>query len=261
MGTYTDAARGGALDSSEIDQVIDRLGEILDWSWESESRIGYFAAMYRRVTKAVKEAIEAGEFKDPERMTRLDVVFANRYIEAVEQHREGRRPTEAWAVSFQASTRPRLLIVQQLLTGINAHINLDLGIAAATVAPGDELMTLRDDFDTINEVLGRLVEAFVGEVEQVSPWIRFLGRIGGRSERIVIKFSIDRARDEAWDVARRLASEPQPEWPRIIDDRDGVVAKFGRFLQRPGTFLPIGLLIIRLRETNDVRRVIDGLSE
>ena len=105
------------------------------------------------------------------------------------------------------------------------------------------------------------MEAFVDEVEQVSPWIRYLGMIGGRSERIVIKFSIDHARDEAWDMAKRLAPIAQPEWSPIIEERDRLVAKFGRFLQRPGIFLPVGLLIIRLRETNDVRLVIDGLTE
>jgi hypothetical protein len=249
------------MTDSTIDEVIERLDEIVAWSLEHESRIGYFAAMYRKVTVAVKVAIADGEFEDAERMTRLDVLFANRYIAAVDLHRQNRAPTESWAASFRGCARRRLIIVQQLLTGMNAHINLDLGIAAATVAPGDQLADLQSDFNTINDVLSRLVGSFVDDVEHFSPWIRLLGRIGDRSQGVIIKFSIDRARDEAWELAESLAAAPQDRWPQIIQDRDLVVARFGQFLQNPGTFLPIGLLIIRARETNDVARVISGLAD
>ncbi len=249
------------MTDSTIDEVIERLDEIVAWSLEHESRIGYFAAMYRKVTVAVKVAIADGEFEDAERMTRLDVLFANRYIDAVDLHRHNRAPTEPWAASFRGCARRRLIIGRQLLTGMNAHINLDLGIAAATVAPGDQLADLQSDFNTINDVLSRLVGSFVDDVERFSPWIRLLGRIGGRSQGVIIKFSIDRARDEAWELAESLAAAPQDRWPQIIQDRDLVVARFGQFLQNPGTFLPIGLLIIRARETNDVARVISGLAD
>ena len=150
--------------------------------------------------------------------------------------------------------------MQQLLTGMNAHINLDLGIAAATVAPGGDLDDLHADFDKINEVLARMTNRFVENVEAVSPWIKFLDRIGGRAEQHVIKFSIDVARDEAWRLASQLAPLPADEWPSVIGARDNWSAGFGRFVLRPGTFLPFGLFVIRLRETNDIVRVIDLLS-
>lgn len=243
-----------------IEEVIADLDQIIAWSLEEENRIGYFAAMYRKVTAAVGQAITAGEFEDAARMTTLDVVFADRYIAAFHEQRSLAHPTESWAVAFRGNRRRRLLIVQQLLTGMNAHINLDLGIAAATVAPGSEIAGLRNDFNTINDVLGRLVEGFVAEVERFSPWIRMLGHIGGRSQGVVIKFSIDRARDEAWEFAETLAAAPPEDWQAMIAARDVTVARFGQFLQHPGTFLPLGLLVIRARETNDVRRVIKGFA-
>lgn len=243
-----------------IDEVISDLDEIIAWSLQEESRAGYFAAMYRKVTVAVGQAIAADEFEDSARMTELDVVFADRYIAAFHEQRSSQHPTDSWAVAFRGNARKRLLIVQQLLTGMNAHINLDLGIAAAAVAPGRELVGLRNDFNTINDVLGRLVEGFVADVERFSPWIRILGHIGGRSQGVVIKFSIDKARDEAWEVAESLAAAAPGDWPAMIAERDAAVARFGQFLQHPGTFLPFGLLLIRARETNDVRSVITGLA-
>lgn len=62
---------------------------------QSQSRLGYFAALYNRVTMAVRDGIHAGAFDDTERMARLDVVFANRSIAAYEQFRGGGRDLRA----------------------------------------------------------------------------------------------------------------------------------------------------------------------
>ena len=40
---------------------------------------------------------------------------------------------------------------------MNAHINLDLGIAAAKVMEGKDIQNLKDDFDKINDILSSLV--------------------------------------------------------------------------------------------------------
>jgi len=246
--------------ANAIDPIIDRLTEIVGWARDRENRIGYFAAMYRRVTISVKEAIEAGEFEDAARMTRLDVAFAQRYIDAFEQFEVGGEPTSAWRVSFDATAKRRPVIIQQLLTGMNAHINLDLGIAAATVCPGAELGPLERDFIKINEVLARMIDGLVADVAEVSPWIGIINRFRGAGHRLVIKFSIDVARVEAWKLANELAPLPRTGWPDPMRARDDWTAGFGKFLLRPGWLLSAALLIVRVRESNDVRRVIDVLS-
>src|SRR5204863_6652854 len=103
---------------------------------------------YERVTSNVRHALIAGTvFDDNPRMERLDVVFANRFIEAWEQRVGGGSPTESWAVAFTLLEDPGPLVIQHLMIGMNAHINLDLGIAAATVAPTPaQLDALQPDF-------------------------------------------------------------------------------------------------------------------
>ncbi len=246
---------------TEVDRVIERLGEVVDWSRVEPSRAGYFAALYRMVTIAVKERILAGDFDDAERMARLDAVFAQRYLDAFDRWQAGEAPTASWQVAFDGAARWRPIVVQQLVAGINAHINLDLGIAAATVAPGDSLHGLRDDFRRINSLLAGLVNRVVDDIGSVSPWIWLLDRIGGRKDSWLIGFSIDRARDEAWALATTLAGLPEAEWPAEIEKRDRKIAGLGRFLYRPGYFLPWGLLLIRLKESSDIPRVIDVLGD
>lgn len=245
---------------ADIDAVLTRLDDALDDMRQEESRAGYFAAMYRKVTLAVREAVVAGRFADGARMARLDRVFAERYLDAWEQWRTGAQPTASWRAAFEASERWRPIIVQHLLVGMNAHINLDLGIAAAVVAPGSDLSGLRGDFDTINDILGELVDGFMGDVEEVSPWIGFLDRIGGRTDQALVRFSIELARRQAWSMAEQLAAKNQADWGSLIAARDASTARLTKTILTPGRFLPAGLLLIRLRESNDVPRVIDLLG-
>jgi len=245
---------------NEIEQVIAELEQIVQTCRARENRAGYFAAMYLAVTREIKVAVDAGRFQDGPRMEKLDQVFAGRYIDAFYTNQAGGAPTESWAVSFEAARRWRPIIIQQLLIGMNAHINLDLGIAAAEVAPGDQIDSLRSDFDTINDVLSSMTKRFTQNVAAVSPWIKLLDRIGGKPEQEIIRFSIDIARDEAWELATELAPLPADAWPEKIAARDRTTAELGRFVWKPGMFLSAGLFVIRARESNDVVTVIDTLG-
>ena len=68
-----------------IDEVIIRLDEIIEDAITEESRLGYFAALYNRVTIAIREGIRDDAFDDNQSMERLDIAFANRYIEAYDR--------------------------------------------------------------------------------------------------------------------------------------------------------------------------------
>jgi len=60
-----------------IDDVIAQLTKIVDEARTTSSRLGYFAALYRKVTIQVKRGILQGQFRDGPRMEKLDVVFAS----------------------------------------------------------------------------------------------------------------------------------------------------------------------------------------
>src|SRR5579864_1769500 len=83
-----------------IEQVIHALDDIIAWAWTEKSRIGYFAALYRRVTCSVKAGIDQGKFQNGPLMEQLDVIFANRYLQAYEQFRAGQAPTLSWQLAF-----------------------------------------------------------------------------------------------------------------------------------------------------------------
>lgn len=247
------------MTANSISEVIDQLDDIIDRSRAEESRIGFFAALYRKVTIQVKEGIAAGRFDDGPRMERLDVLFASRYLDALERYRKGEQPSKCWQVAFQAADSWRLIILQHLLLGINAHINLDLGIAAAQTSPGQQLHDLKPDFDRINEILSDLLDEVQKDIDSLSPWIGLLDRVAGRTDEAVMNFSLGRARAAAWGVAATLAAATPEEALLEIDKVDDEIAGLARLIRNPGWLIRVPLFVIRLGERRSIRKVIDTL--
>ena len=247
------------IPSPTIDDVIARLDAVLDRCIRERCRLGYFAALYRDVTVQVRAAIVAGEFDDGPRMERLDVTFASRYLDALERFWRGEPPTRSWLVAFRSAYRWRPVVLQHLLLGMNAHINLDLGIAAALTAPGAELPALRADFERITGLLQGMIGGQEQRLERVSPWLGLVDRVGGRGEERIVGFAIGEAREIAWRAAQRLALVAPAEREREIALQDTAVALLAQAIQSPGPLLASALEIVRIAERKRVPAVIEAL--
>ena len=244
-----------------IAEVVDRLTEITQWARRTGNRLGFFAALYRTVTMEVQRGIADGRFADPARMERLDVIFARRYLNAFDSYQRGEPIPRSWRIAFETSMRWRPIVLQHLLLGINAHINMDLGIAAATVAPGASLPELRGDFDEINVVLGGLIAGVQAEISSISPWINLFGAVAGDTDDALVGFNLRIARKVAWDVANRLAPIDQAAWQPDIEAVDLQAALLGRALAMPPVLTSAALLVVRARETSTTARIIDVLMD
>jgi hypothetical protein len=213
------------------------------------------------VTVEVARRIDDGEFDDGLRMAGLDVAFANRYLEAYSARAEDRAMTDAWRVAFDAAESWWPVVLQHLLLGMNAHINLDLGIAAARTAPGAAIAGLQGDFMRINQVLAALVDGTRAQLTTIWPRLRWVERLEGR-DRAIVNFSMTKARDCAWDVARRLAPLAPAAQEAEIARLDGEIAALGRRVWKPGVGpLRWALAWVRLGEPRSVDRIIDALTE
>jgi hypothetical protein len=241
---------------TNIDEVIARLEEIVEECIARGDRLGYFAALYNRVTEAVKAGIANGEFQDGPRMERLDVIFASRYIAAYDAYRAGEMPSRSWLKAFAAAENAEHIVLQHLLIGMNAHIGLDLGIAAARVAPGDELAGLRTDFDRINTLLATLTPVVELEIDQVSPRFDELSKLTPRLDLRLVGFGMDEARMEAWSFAQALAPlAPQQQVARMAA-RDDEVSLLGDVILVDG----VVERLIRGKESTDVAQTIRVLA-
>ncbi len=244
-----------------IDRVIARLSEILAQAKAERSRLGYFPALYRKVTESIKQGIADGIFDDGARMERLDILFAQRYLDAYGAYRAGGSPVRSWQYAFEATAQRWPIVLQHLLLAINAHINLDLGIAAArTVESPDRLPALRGDFDRINEILARLVGGVKDELAQIWMTLRLLNRYLGRVEDSIINFSLKKSREYAWSVAETLVPLRPEDQERAISELDAKALKLARLVRHPGVVGGTVTKIIRLGERGSIPRIIDILS-
>jgi hypothetical protein len=243
-----------------IADVLVALDSIVDRSLTEASRFGYFAALYRGVTRRVKEGIASGRFEDGPRMERLDVVFALRYLDAYDAFRAAKAVPACWTIAFRACANPLPLILQHLLAGMNAHINFDLGIAAAEVAPDrDSLDSLKHDFDEINQVLAE--EAFGVEkmLVEVSPMLKLLIGAELLDRNRIVNFDMGKARACAWQAAIGLVGDPAGRGVRTTV-LDAATALLGNALLYPPPTLALKLAPVRAAERTDVRSAIEVLG-
>ncbi len=236
---------------------INHLIEILDEIIEKESRegspMGYFPALYRKVTVEVKDRIKDNYFEDGKRMENLDVGFANRYLEAYYSFQVREPITKSWELAFRAAGDYHPIVLQHLFLGMNAHINLDLGIVASEIAPGRKINGLKNDFDKINDILASLVDEVQNELSKIWPLLKLIDAGAGKIDEAISDFSIDVARRGAWNIAKDLAQISKPlERKAYITAVDKRVYEFGKRIYLPRIPIKWLVRIIRWTERGNV---------
>jgi hypothetical protein len=239
-----------------VDGVIANLEDIITESIATGSRLGYFAALYKRMTMAIRDGILAGKFQDNARMERLDVTFANRYLVTREQYFAGELQGQSWLQAYSATNSSQYTVLQQLLVGINPHIMIDLGVAAARTCPGDQFAGLEHDFNTVNAVILSLFPVIDAELDELSPFQNFVDHsfLGWIKDK-AIDLSIDAGRQSSWDFAKSLAYLDLPAQAIAIGHRDLEALAAGACILKD----PMAA-IARKRESSDVRHNIQVLN-
>jgi hypothetical protein len=243
-----------------VDDVLAALREVVDDAARTSDRLGYFAALYRRVTVAVARAIERGDFDDGERMDRLDATFAGRYLSALRDWRAGGEISRSWRVAFRAADESGPVLVQHLVLGVNAHINLDLAVAAAQTCPGDGIADLERDFHRVNDILVATLADAQEAVADLSPMFGVLDVVLGRMDEAVIGFDIVRARRQAWEAAELLARQPADAAAATERLLDRYATGLGRIVLAPPFPMPAALELLRATERTPVGESVRRLD-
>ncbi|MFD0278146.1 DUF5995 family protein [Kitasatospora sp. NPDC127111] len=185
----------------EVDRMVGRLRGIGRGLPPSDG-VAVFNRMYLTVTEAVRDRLARPYFADPAAMAELDVVFAGRYLLAVDAVAAGRRPPACWRPLFELRGHPGVHPLQFALAGMNAHIQHDLPLAVLDTCRrlGRPPERLADDYHRINGLLAA-VETAVRE--QLMPGPDLLERAEPLTH-LVGAWSVDAARDAAWASVRAL---------------------------------------------------------
>ena len=210
--------------------------------------------MYLAVTETIRGRAESGRFVDAARMERFVGSFADRYVRAYDGWRAGTGCPLSWRAAFEATRRWRPVILQHLLLGMNAHINLDLGVTASALGDGGALEAVRVDFDAMNDVLAELVDGCQQALNEVSPWLDLADHIGGGGDETMIRFSLIVARRQAWSTATRLAAMSERRRDAEIAAVDRATAGVAHVVEHPGFGASSLLLLVRAHAPRRTRR-------
>jgi hypothetical protein len=210
---------------------------------------GVFATTYLELTRELRRRLDAdpGLFADPEYLYTEDALFADVYLRTVQAWNAGQRVAPAWRISFEQAESGQLTGAQEMLLGINAHVQNDMPFVMAELGlrepDGD---SRKSDHEVMNDVLNSAYDSVVrgvgsrfdptmsltnpeaivvddiGGLEVARGWRELVWRNAERllaarteAQRAVVAASIE-ANAALW--ARAISAAPVPGIRQVRDD-------------------------------------------
>lgn len=130
-----------------------------------------FSTTYHVLTKQLYQDVLDGrvkrEYRSPKFLYSEDALFANVYFRAVRAYENGDEVAAAWRIAFETAERGDTGAVQDMLLGINAHVQNDMPFVLAHLGLRDRRGDSRKaDHDVANGALNRAYEDVVAEVKR-----------------------------------------------------------------------------------------------
>lgn len=244
-----------------IEEVLKKLDEIIIWCKENKSPAGYFACTYRIMTAQVLKGIQQKKFEDNPRMTKLDIAFASRYLDAWENYSKGKKCTNSWYMAFEATKNKDLLILQHIFLGMNAHINLDLGISAASIMPNRKINPLKTDFERINSVIASINQNVQDSLNKICYPVELIDKLSNGKDNAVLDFAISKARDTSWATAVISSNTPNFLKESVVGIVDYAAAKVASQILHPKLLTSTLAKELKKCESSDVVKNIEILEK
>lgn len=193
--------------------VVARMQALISqWERESNSQ-AFFLSCYRMMTSNMLSALEQDEFQDPAWVDHLLNHFADYYFVALAAYEQD--PSSAplvWQLAHNATRNPHITPLQNLLLGVNAHINYDLVLTLVDLLR-PEWQNLSEtrrlgryaDYCYVNQIIARTIDAVQDQVlEPAMAIMDLVDRLLGPLDEMLISSLINHWRETVWHNALRL---------------------------------------------------------
>jgi Family of unknown function (DUF5995) len=193
-----------------IDTEIQRMTELRDQLGCDHRAV--FATTYLELTKEIRRFVDTdpGALTDLNYLYTEDALFADFYFDTVEAWEEGGRVAPAWRIAFEQAEHGQITGAQEMLLGINAHVQNDMPfvIAALGVRTPDGI-SRKPDHDAENEILNRGYEPVVEAIRQrYDPLIGVTNPALVPADNIAGLEMVREWREVVWRNAERLLTAP-----------------------------------------------------
>ncbi|MDY7230210.1 DUF5995 family protein [Hyalangium rubrum] len=214
------------VDSKDtLEDSLERMRETLKEFYGRRDNRAIFLRAYYTMTSEVRDALRGeGDFAQPiffdsKWVEALAAGFAQLYFDSLETPRN-----KAWALAHGTACKPRASVLENLLLGINAHINVDLAFSVHTLLVGggeatnlEQLARRKFDHDQINNVLMRSLPKIQDVLaREFGGGVRFFSRLFGKVDELLTITGLRYYRDRVWcNVLGLLAAKDAEERRKV----------------------------------------------
>jgi hypothetical protein len=220
--------------------VIAQMQTLIE-QWEAHAdRRAIFLKCYCMMTHNTLLAIDSCTFNDPVWVDRRLHRFADYYFIALEAYEA--EPTSSplvWQMAHNACHNGRIVPLQNLMLGVNAHINYDLVLTVVDMLKpewetlsGNQRAERYADHCTVNNIIGRTIDAVQDDVlAPAMPVMSLVDRLMGPVDEYLISRLITQWRDGVWHSAvRLLQADEAGEQVRLLQQVEERSLQIGRLI-------------------------------
>ena len=183
-----------------------------------------FATTYRVLTQVMLERLrkEPRFFRFPRYLYFEDGLFADVYVANSAAWPRGRRVPPAWRIAFETARDSDVTAAQDMLLGINAHVQNDMPFVLAALGQRTRGgVSRKPDHDRENEILADAYQRVVDTVERrYDPSVGVTNPDGVPADDVAGLEIVKRWREDVWRNAERLIAtrkDPQ-QHAEVVDD-------------------------------------------
>jgi hypothetical protein len=197
-----------------------------------------FATTYYELTKQLRRTLRSQPhfFRDKRYLYVEDALFADVYFNTFRDYTRGRPVAPAWRIAFDTARDSNVNAAQDMLLGINAHVQNDMPFVVAALG-----LRMRDgssrkpDHDRVNDILDAAYEPVVRAIEdRYDPFVGTTNAKWTFADDVAGLEMVKEWREQVWRNAERLLNaKSESERAQIADQIHQYAAGWAQGMANP----------------------------
>jgi uncharacterized protein DUF5995 len=199
---------------------------------------GVFATTYLELTRQLRDTLRTRPrfFNDSKYLYIEDAQFANIYFNSLSAYESAKPVPPAWQIAFDTAGSSDVNAAQDMLLGINAHVQNDMPFLLASLGQRTkEGATRKPDHDKMNEILDAAYERVVRQIEdRFDPIVATTNARWTFGDDYAGLEMVKEWREQVWRNAERLlAAETSEERQQVATQIQQYAAGWAQMIANP----------------------------
>jgi hypothetical protein len=176
---------------------------------------GVFATTYLELTRQLRDTLRTRPrfFNDSRYLYTEDALFADIYFNTVHNYERGKPVPPAWQIAFDTAKNANVNAAQDMLLGINAHVQNDMPFVLAALGQRTRSgATRKPDHDKMNEILDAAYDRVVNQIrDRFDPLMATTNPPWTGADDAAGMELVKQWREQVWRNAERLLAAKTPQ--------------------------------------------------